>query len=114
MGLLRIPEEAVYPLEMQRRDQFLDEFSNAIDLISLQSLLSDLALADRHFAMAGSLPQALRGRPDMDAAGAKLKLADAGSLSEAMSWLNRRELMATLTDRALFDHLVKTSNNSAA
>jgi membrane glycosyltransferase len=114
MGLLRIPEEAVYPLEMQRRDRFLDEFSDAIDSISLQSLLSDLALADRHFAMAGSLPQATRGQPNMDAAGAKLKLADAGSLSEAMSWLNRRELMAILTDRALFDHLVKTSKNSAA
>ncbi|MDP2128974.1 MAG: glucans biosynthesis glucosyltransferase MdoH [Pseudohongiella sp.] len=105
LGLLRIPEEAVYPPEMQDRDKCLGEFRETVDHVTLESLVADPSLADRHFTMAGSLPPARRGQPDMDAAGAKLKLADAHSLTEAVSWMNRRELMATLTDAELFSSL---------
>lgn len=114
MGLLRIPEEAVYPLEMQDRDQYLTVFRSVIAPVTFESLVADPVLARRHFAMAGLLPAAPRGKPDMDAVGAQLKIADARSLSEARMWMSKREMMAVLTDRAIFDTLADNTRSDQA
>lgn len=107
-GLLRIPEEAHPPAEMCERERYLQLFSEAVSPVTVETLLSDASLAEHHFLLAGSLPKPERGKPDMDVVCARLKLSDALSWAEATSWLNRREMMAALTDRQLFMLLANT------
>lgn len=106
LGILRTPEEALEPDEAKQRRELIDEFSTTAHALTLTALLEDSLLAERHFALAGTRPAGTRGHPDMDAEAARLKLREAFSRAEALSWLNRRETMAVLTDRYLFSRLV--------
>jgi len=107
LGLLRIPEEVSAAPEIHDRDRHREEFQNVVDLVDIQLLLTDSEKASRHFNLAGERPVKRRGDPDMDAAGARLKLSDAMDVSEVLAWMNRREKMALLNDTALFGLLAK-------
>jgi len=105
-GLLRTPEEAILPAEVRDRDRLMVEFSDATLPMNLHALLSNPSLATRHFALAGHRPATPRGQPDLAAEAARLKLMDAQTPAEALSWLNQRELMAVLNDQHIFKQLV--------
>lgn len=107
MGILRIPEEAAPPAEIQDREQQLLEYANILTDVSLERMIEKGDLAGRHFSLVAERPPVERGHPDLDTVSARLKLIDARSVSEALEWLTSRELLAVLADRHLFELLAR-------
>lgn len=112
-GILRIPEEAAPPAEIQDKNKQLGEYADLINDIDLEYLIFNPGAADRHFALATERPPAERGKPDMAAASARLKIADARSIDEALDWLTAEERTAVLTERALFRLLAGIAQDPA-
>lgn len=101
-GILRIPEEAAPPPEILDKNKQLGEFSDAVGTVDLEQLIFNKDMADRHFALVSESPPVERGNPDLAAASARLKIADAHSVDEALGWLTAEECIAVLTDPHLF------------
>lgn len=101
-GLLSIPEEVETPRIMHQRDQYEVTFSEAIDALSIEQLLSSESLADQHFSMVMPPAKPLRGHPPIDKISVMHKIADADSQTEALAWLTDKEKLALLSYEQLF------------
>ena len=103
LGLLRTPEETTPPPIAVRANTLARELAQAgydgTDGISALHASHELRLLHEAFLPA-SEPRR-RGRLDPDAVMAGAKLADAETVEEAGTWLNRKERTAVLNDPAL-------------
>lgn len=105
IGVLRIPEENTVPVEMMERSMFIDEYADNIHSLSLQRLLGEPRQREKHLELAGQRPKARRGHPDIDAQMAHLKLQDARTSDEALTWLKPPEMLAVLSDARMLERL---------
>jgi membrane glycosyltransferase len=105
LGLLNVVEEVNEPEIMRARDTF----TNAIDLktqaVNVEAVLTNNALNETHFSYVQGLPEPVRGHAPIHKLSAIYKVNDADSLSEAISWLDDKELMALLSDKEVLDVL---------
>jgi membrane glycosyltransferase len=106
-GMLVIPEEVGTPQVIALRDEFERALTTQLDAVSLERLLEDDGMRQRHFA--AILPPAppVRGKPDLTLLSARAKVGDAVRLDEALAWLSPRELVAAVNDRELFNGLLR-------
>jgi membrane glycosyltransferase len=106
-GMLVIPEEVGTPQVIALRDEFERALTTQLDAVSLERLLEDDGMRQRHFA--AILPPAppVRGKPDLTLLSARGKVGDAVRLDEALAWLSPRELVAAVNDRELFNGLLR-------
>ena len=102
-GLLRTPEETTPPPIAVRANTLARELAQAgydgTDGISALHASHELRLL--HEAFLPTAEPRRRGRLDPDAVMAGAKLADAETVEEAGTWLNRKERTAVLNDPAL-------------
>ena len=101
-GLLRIPAETSPPPVFALRDAVLARYRAVAGATPIDVLADDEARA-RHYACMSAPPPSPRGAPDPARLAARAKLDETRSLDEAIDWLERRELLALLSDRALFE-----------
>ena len=103
LGLLRTPEETTPPPIAVRANTLARELAQAgydgTDGISALHASHELRLL--HEAFLPTAEPRRRGRLDPDAVMAGAKLADAETVEEAGTWLNRKERTAVLNDPAL-------------
>ena len=109
LGLLSTPEERDPPAIVRRATQLAAENARheRDDADALTALHADRRLAEDHAAMlptAGSRP---RGAIDVNRTLAQAKVTEAETLEEARAWLEPKERMALLHDRALLDRLLR-------
>ncbi|AWN43550.1 glucans biosynthesis glucosyltransferase MdoH [Methylobacterium durans] len=106
-GLLMTPEEREPPAIAQAAGALAAR--NAAhgfdEADSLRALHSEPALARAHVAMLPAAEPRPRGRIDPERTLAQAKVVEAETLAEAAGWLNPKERMALLHDRALLDRL---------
>ena len=114
-GILGIPEEETPPPEMMERKMFIDDFSDSIHSLSFHCLFNEPEQQRRHLLLSGQRPKPKRGHPDIEPQMAYLKLQDAHTCEEALSWLTPGEMMAVLSDKAMLTLLAKlpTENSTA-
>lgn len=101
-GILLIPEEAVPPSEVKDKNAQLEEFTEQLATIRLEHLVSDADARALHFKLVHEPPAAERGKPNLPATSARLKINDALSVEEALEWLDTDERLAILSDESLF------------
>ena len=77
------------------------------DLDALVAISRDPTFRDAHEAMLPSPAPRRRGDIAPERAMAEAKLTDARSLDEAVAWLQTKERMVVLHDRALIDLLAR-------
>jgi membrane glycosyltransferase len=107
LDLLQTPEESLLPQVMALRDRLQSRFRAAVDGADLPALLGDAGQREAHFRYVLTPPAAPRGQPDLDRLTAVAKIAEAHDAGEAISWLNRGELLAVLSESALFEQLLR-------
>ena len=108
-GLLMTPEEhAPAPIILRAGALAARNAARGLDAADALAVLhGDPRLAEAHAAM---LPQAAarpRGAIDADRTLAQAKIVEAETLAEARAWLQPKERMALLHDRALLDRLAR-------
>jgi membrane glycosyltransferase len=111
-GFFTIPEEVSTPAVIGRRDEIEAELAARLQTATLETLLSDEAARQRHFAAVLPRPPVQRGKPDVAFLTARAKLADARNVQEALSWLAAPERLAVLSDHDLFHALVRLAAGS--
>jgi membrane glycosyltransferase len=111
-GLLVIPEEVEVPHVMRRRDEIEAGLRQELEGLDLQTLIADEAASERHFE-AVLRWRHRRGSPDPARLTARMKLAEANDVAEALDWLDRRERMEVLSERDLFQRLRSTARRPA-
>ncbi len=102
-GVLMTPEETTTP-PIAKRGKALSKAlgrSGEDEVNGLVALHSDAELRALHEAWLPSRKPRQRGSVTADRAVAEAKIADAETLEEVVSWLNRGERLVTLSDRAL-------------
>ena len=72
-----------------------------------------MALRAAHESFLAETPRRRRGDVDVETAVAAAKLNDAQTLEDARAWLNSRERLAVLNDRALIEMLARLPNAAA-
>src|SRR4029077_19720986 len=80
---------------------------------ALQAIWADPALRTAHESFLGEAPRRRRGDVDVETAVAAAKLNDAQTLEDARAWLNSRERLAVLGDRALIALLARLPSATA-
>lgn len=103
LGLLRTPAETKPVDVFGLRDAVLPRYRAVADAATPAEVLGDVVSRERHYACVAPPPPAPRGAPDPARLGARAKLDETRDLDEALGWLERRELVALLSDRALFE-----------
>jgi membrane glycosyltransferase len=79
----------------------------------LQAIWADAALRTAHESFLAESPRRRRGDVDVETAVAAAKLNDAQTLEDACAWLNARQRLAVLGDRALIAMLARLPNAAA-
>ena len=102
-GLLCTPAEVRAPEVFALRDAVLPRYRTVVEGATPADVLGDDEARARHYACMTPPPPSPRGAPDPARLAARAKLEETRSLDEAMAWLERRELLALLSDRALFE-----------
>ena len=109
LGLLTTPEETAPPAIVQRSNALSIELAltghDGDD--GLRAIHSDAAFREQHELFLPSAARRRRGEVDVEEAVATVKLNDAKSLEEIITWLKPKERMALLNDRALISLLVR-------
>src|SRR4029077_20592145 len=90
-GFLVIPEEIAVPAVIQRSNALEEQLEQQLRRVTIESLLRDESVRQRHFAAVVPRPPAPRGRPDVLFMSARAKVADARSAAEALDWLTPPE-----------------------
>jgi membrane glycosyltransferase len=108
-GLLVVSEEIATPDVVKRRDTCEAGIATELETITMERLIHDEAARQRHFATLAARAAGSRGQPDLFAMSALAKIGDAHSAQEALSWFTPPELLAVLSDRALFGDLARLS-----
>ncbi len=103
LGLLGIPAERHRPAVFDVRDTVLPRYRAVVEGATPADVLADEAARERHYACVSPPPPSPRGAPDAARLGARAKLDETRNLDEALGWLERRELVALLCDRALYE-----------
>jgi len=106
LGILVIPEEREIPALVTAARTERDAAEADLAAVSLDGLLRDLDLAERHFSLAGDHWPDERGHPDVEMLTAAAKVGHAHTRSEAIGWLRPVERMRLLGDRRTFDALL--------
>ena len=114
-GLLRTPEETSPPAVVGRANALAPELSRTgrDDDDALQAIWADPALRAAHESFLAEAPRRRRGDVDVETAVAAAKLNDAQTLEDARAWLNSRERLAVLGDRALIAMLARLPSANA-
>jgi membrane glycosyltransferase len=107
LGFFTIPEEVSPPAVIRRRDLLERRLAADLEQVTVESLLSDEAARQRHFAAVLPRPPAPRGKPDVVYLSARAKVTDARNVQEALHWLAPPERIAVLSDHDLFHALVR-------
>jgi membrane glycosyltransferase len=109
IGILQTPEEIAPPpiavaanAKTRELASFGEDEADALDV-----LYSNARLRGVHDAFLPSAKPRKRGEIPVDRAMAEAKLADARTVTEARDWLNGKERMVVLHDRALLDVLAR-------
>jgi membrane glycosyltransferase len=115
IGLLRTPEETSPPAVVARSNALAAELAltGGDHDDALQAIWADAALRAAHESFLGESPRRRRGDIDVETAVAAAKLNDAQTLEDARAWLNSRERLAVLNDRALIAMLARLPNAAA-
>jgi len=104
IALLRTPEEIDQPSLIRRRRELTARAAPLpVDALSYLARNGDARMA--HSSGNLERPEDPRGRPDPHALTAAQKLADAGSLGEALHWLSPVERIEVAADPRLLDQL---------
>jgi membrane glycosyltransferase len=106
LGILRTPEEKHAPWVIQRRDELLAQAKEpARD--ALRYLAADRQ--SRYAHITGNLPRPAetRGHPDPHRLTAEQKVYDAGTLTEALTWLGPAEKVHVAGDPRLLERLAE-------
>ena len=115
IGLLRTPEETAPPEVVERSNALAAELaltgSDHDD--ALQAIWADPGLRAAHESFLAETPRRRRGDIDVETAVAAAKLNDAQTLEDARAWLNPRERLAVLNDRALIAMLARLPGAAA-
>ena len=85
------------------RDALLARYRAVAERAGPADVLADDEARAGHYARMSPPPPSPRGAPDPARLGARAKLEETRSLDEAIAWLEPRELLALLCDRALFE-----------
>ena len=115
IGLLRTPEETSPPAVVARSNALAAELAltGGDHDDALQAIWADAALRAAHESFLAETPRRRRGDVDVETAVAAAKLNDAQTLEDARAWLNPRERLAVLNDRALIAMLARLPNAAA-
>ena len=109
IGLLRTPEETSPPHVVTRANALAAELAltghDHDD--ALETIWADQALRAAHESFLAEAPRHRRGDVDVETAVAAAKLNDAETIEDARAWLNGRERLAVLNDRALIALLAR-------
>ena len=105
LGLLLTPEEANPPTIALRANQLQAEHAKLRfdDADGLVALFNDPTLRECHEAMLPAGTPRRRGEIDPSRALAEAKIVEAETIDEAVSWLQPKERMVVLHDRALLN-----------
>ena len=121
LGLLKTPEETAVPEIATRANQLSDEMGRLgfDEADGLEAIHAFPALKAAHEVFLPNAKKRQRGQVSAERALAEAKLTDANTLEEAMKWLQPRERMVVLHDRALISLLSRlpsdaTSKNAKA
>jgi membrane glycosyltransferase len=111
IGLLRTPEETSPPVVVGRANALAAELARTgrDHDDALKAIWADPALRAAHESFLADAPRRRRGDVEVEAAVAAAKLNDAQTLEDARAWLNPRERLAVLSDRALIAMLARLS-----
>ncbi len=106
VGLLRTPDEVNLPPLVKRRQELIAAAIRLPDL-GLKFLAHEAHAREAHAR--GNLPRPadLRGKPNPYTLTAEQKLADAGSLEEALGWLQPAEQIEVAADLNLLNRLAR-------
>ena len=115
LRLLRTPEETLPPPVVARANALAAELARTgrDDEDALQAIWADPALRAAHESFLAEAPRRRRGDIDVETAVAAAKLNDAQTLEDARAWLNARERLAVLGDRALIAMLARLPSATA-
>ncbi len=115
VGLLRTPEEVAPPPIAVAANRLTAELA-ALDedeIDGLAAIHADPQFRRAHEAILPPATHRHRGDITVDRAMAEAKLADADSIEEAARWLQPKERMVVLHDRALIDLLTRLEHRPA-
>ena len=114
-GLLRTPEETSPPAVVGRANALAAELARTgrDHDDALQAIWADPALRGAHESFLAEAPRRRRGDIDVETAVAAAKLNDAQTLEDARAWLNSRDRLAVLGDRALIAMLARLPSATA-
>jgi membrane glycosyltransferase len=110
--LLRIPEEVAVPEEFLLRDAFATVLQERLAHFKLHDFLADDEALARHCRTLPPPAPAVRGHFDLDKMAVELKLAEAKSIEELLTWLSRKELVALLREPELLARLPRGNEPS--
>ena len=115
IGLLRTPEETAPPEVVERSNALAAELAltGGDHDDALQAIWADPGLRAAHESFLAETPRRRRGDIDVETAVAAAKLNDAQTLEDARAWLNPRERLAVLNDRALIAMLARLPGAAA-
>ncbi len=108
-GLLMTPEEREPPA-IATAARAIEERNAALaydDADGLRALHADPDLQAGHLAFLPPAERRPRGEPQPDHVMAQAKVVEAETIDEAAEWLNAKEKMVLLHDRALLDRLAR-------
>ena len=117
IGLLRTPEETSPPAVVERANALAAELA----LIGRRSMTTrsrrsgpTRRCGSAHESFLAEAPRRRRGDVEVETAVAAAKLNDAQTLEDARAWLNPRERLAVLGDRALIAMLARLPSGVGA
>ncbi len=99
--LLLIPEERTQPNVLIEQTKYARTLEQNVGEVSLHDILTRPDAYHRHISVVSQPLAPERGQPDMASQGVVLKLAEAASVDEFLSWLTPREKLALLSDPSL-------------
>ena len=116
IGLLRTPEETSPPPIVERANALAAELAltGGDHDDALQAIWADPALRAAARVLPAEAPRRRRGDVEVETAVAAAKLNDAQTLEDARAWLNPRERLAVLGDRALIAMLARLPRRRGA
>ena len=112
VGILNIPEEQnPYPI-FEVREKFAAEVAQTIEGATILNLSKDRAKQHCHFHLVEPIPPVKRGDAPMHALSAEYKLKDAHSCEEALGWMDKKEKLALLSDKRLFERFAQLEHQA--
>jgi len=105
-GILRTPDEVVYPQIRQSMNEMLVIYEAAINQTpDLLEIVTDPQWRDIHNGLIDPVPERPRGQISEIEATAAMKIQEATKVSEAISYLNKQEKSLVLSTQVLFKAL---------